>query len=88
MLSKCANPGCTAPFHYLRDGKLFQIDTSLGIPENTGPQLVQEGKPPHRIEYFWLCGQCSTNMTLAFQRGKGVVMVPLPTAPFRRAAAS
>jgi hypothetical protein len=24
MLSKCANPVCTTPFHYLRDGKLFQ----------------------------------------------------------------
>ena len=25
MVSKCANPGCTATFHYLRDGKVFQL---------------------------------------------------------------
>jgi hypothetical protein len=93
MLSKCANPECTAPFHYLRDGKLFQIDTSAGIPHSAGPQLVDEAKLSHRIEYFWLCGNCSSSMTLAFHRGKGVVMVPLPAPPaappaVRRAAAS
>lgn len=25
MVSKCANPGCPAPFHYLREGKVFRI---------------------------------------------------------------
>ena len=87
MLSKCANPECTAPFHYLRDGKLFQIDTSA-LSQSAGPQLVNEAKPAHRIEYFWLCTQCSSSMTLTFQRGKGVVTVPLAPAAVRRAAAS
>ena len=88
MLSKCANPVCTTPFHYLRDGKLFQIDTSLNRPQSVGPQLVDEPRQPHRIEFFWLCAECSSTMTLAFQRGKGVVMVPLPAAVTRQAAAS
>ncbi len=89
MLSKCANPACTTPFHYLRDGKLFQIDTSLGSPRGLGPQLVAEPMQPHRVEFFWLCAECSSTMTLAFQRGKGVVTVPLrAAAPPRRAAAS
>jgi hypothetical protein len=88
MLSKCANPACTAPFHYLRDGKLFQIDTAVGSPHSPGPELVTEPRHPQRIEFFWLCAQCSTTMTLAFQRGKGVVMVPLPAANSRQAAAS
>jgi hypothetical protein len=87
MLSKCANPECTAPFHYLHDGKLFQIDTSA-VPQSAGPQLVNEAKPAHRIEYFWLCTQCSSSMTLAFQHGKGVVTVPLTPAAVRRAVAS
>ena len=86
MLSKCANPTCTTPFHYLRDGKLFQIDTSFGDPQMAGTLLVAEPKRPHRIEFFWLCAECSSTMTLAFQRGKGVVMVPLAAA--RQAAAS
>ncbi len=82
MLSKCANPACAAPFIYLRDGKLFQINTA------GGPQLVSDGRPPQRIEYFWLCGECAANMTLAFQRGKGVVTVPLHRELARHAAAS
>ena len=88
MLSKCANPACATPFHYLRDGKLFQIDTSLSSPQGMGPQLVAEPQQPHRVEFFWLCAACSSTMTLAYQRGKGVVMVPLPGAAARHAAAS
>ncbi len=82
MLSKCANPDCAAPFIYLRDGRLFQINTA------SGPQLVTAGRPPQHIEYFWLCGDCASNMTLTFQRGKGVVTVPLQRELSRRAAAS
>ncbi len=26
MLSKCANPSCTAKLHYLHDGKIFRVD--------------------------------------------------------------
>ncbi len=85
MLSKCANPACTEPFHYLRDGKLFQIDTSV---DGNGPQLAVGAKRPHRIEFFWLCAKCSSTMTLAFHRGKGVVAVPLSPTVVRHAAAS
>ena len=31
MLSKCANPGCTATFLYLHRGKLFRLDTSVEV---------------------------------------------------------
>lgn len=83
MLSKCANPDCTAPFHYLRDGKLFQIEAG-----KRGPQLITDKRPAHKIEYFWLCGSCSTSMTLAVHRSKGVVAIPLPGRAVRHAAAS
>jgi hypothetical protein len=82
MLSKCANPDCSMPFHYLREGKLFQIDHSPN-----GPQLVSGKRPTRRIEYFWLCGECASSMSLAV-RGDSVVTVPLPGAVVRRAAAS
>jgi hypothetical protein len=72
MLAKCANPSCTTPFHYLHDGRLFQMETGLG-----GRQAVGDKKPAHRIEYFWLCHQCATDWTLAYERGKGVIAVPL-----------
>jgi hypothetical protein len=85
MLSKCANPECTAPFHYLREGKLFQID-SRAFAE---PERAAEKKPVQRIEYFWLCGSCAEKMTLGLDRGKGVITVPLSStaSPFLRRAA-
>jgi len=81
MLSKCANPTCTNPFHYLREGKLYQMETGVGAP-----QIVGGKKPQHRIEYFWLCNQCAPHLTLTYSPGKGVVTVPIEQA--RHAAAS
>jgi hypothetical protein len=71
MLSKCANSSCTSSFHYLRDGRLFQMETGLG-----GRQMGGEKKRAHRIEYFWLCSDCAAKMTLSYEPGKGVVAVP------------
>ncbi len=83
MLSKCANPDCSAPFHYLREGKLFQIEAG-----DNGPQLVSDKRPARKIEYFWLCGNCADTMTLALHHSKGVIAIPLPGRAIRRAAAS
>ncbi len=84
MLSKCANPECSTPFQYLREGKLFQIETETA-PKG-GIHLVPR-KPAHKVEHFWLCGPCSAQMTLAFQRGRGVITLPLRTTT-RAAVAS
>lgn len=85
MVSKCANPACSAPFHYFREGKLFQVDTTGTDLRQQGQHLVTS-KPPHRVEHYWLCGACSATMTLSYDPGKGVFTVPIPAA--RRAAAS
>ncbi len=84
MVSKCANPACSAPFHYLREGKVFR----LAIEERSDPrpQLLQPMRPVGHVEYFWLCGACARLMTLRVDNGK-VVAVPLQPA-FRHAAAS
>jgi hypothetical protein len=84
MLAKCANPACTAPFLYLREGKLYQIETGAEIPSkagehNQGASAQDERKPARRLEFFWLCGRCARQMTLAFDRGRGVVVVPTRT---------
>jgi hypothetical protein len=81
MLAKCANPACTALFLYLREGKLYQIETGAEVPSKAGEQYQgatakNERKPARRLEFFWLCGRCARQMTLAFDRGRGVVVVP------------
>ena len=81
MLAKCANPACTAPFLYLREGKLYQIETQAEMPPRAGEHIQgaaakEERKPARRLEFFWLCGRCARQMTLTFDRGRGVVVVP------------
>jgi hypothetical protein len=84
MLQKCANPACLNPFRKLSEGKLFLV-------ESPGPSLDprvrgwDEGGF-RRIEHFWLCGDCAAVLTLSFERGKGIVPVPLNPARKRPTA--
>jgi hypothetical protein len=88
MVSKCANPECSTPFQYFREGKLFQVDVGgLGGATPAAPQLAA-GKKLHRVEHYWLCGACSAKLTLAYEPATGVVTVPLKVHAVRRAAAS
>lgn len=75
MVSKCANSGCMADFRYLHQGKLFHVefDGAGSIPS----MQTQLKKPARRTEYFWLCHECSTRMTVSFQKGRGVTVKPL-----------
>lgn len=80
MLSKCANPACTTVFQYLRDGRLFQMETGAGSSQRV------DKKTPRRIEYFWLCNRCAAELTLRYEPGAGVVTIPITLA--QRAVAS
>ena len=85
MLSKCANPDCGATFHYLGEGKLYEIRYDA---QPKTPQAFK--RAAGRSERFWLCDQCSNLMTLAVDSAKKVILMPLPrTAPMvKRAIAS
>lgn len=84
MVSKCANPECSVPFRYFREGKLFRIEAQRVTP--AGPTLVS-GKRPQHVEHYWLCGTCSAKLTLTYDPNKGAVVVPMANT-VRRAAAS
>ena len=77
MLSKCANPDCVETLHYLREGKVFKI-------ESDGLFLIDGKKPVKKVEHFWLCGNCSSTMTLTFDQSTGVQVSKKPI--LRRAA--
>lgn len=78
MISKCANPGCSARFLYLHTGKLYRFervnkdDTQplLGF----GPDVRHHSR---RVEFFWLCEKCAASLTLVYCRGVGVTTHPL-----------
>ncbi len=79
MIHKCANAECSEPFHYLREGRLFQVDR-----EAVEPPLGGNSKPSHNVEHFWLCGRCAEKLTLVYERGRGVVTRPI--SQLRRAS--
>jgi len=83
MLSKCANPSCSASFHYLHEGRLFRMETPL-----SGNGSVQGGNAARqhnrRLEFFWLCDECATSMTLTYKPGLGVTTQPLAPVPLER----
>jgi len=68
MLSKCSNASCCVPFRHLKGGRLFLLERDRA----DGPCKSE------RIEYFWLCHDCSSTMTLRFGRGTTITTVLLP----------
>lgn len=90
MLAKCANPSCSTPLLYLREGKIFMVESQQPRVElvNAAPTKT---KAANRVEHFWLCGPCSGEMTLTYDRQRGVEVVrkTVKGAPMtRRAVAS
>src|SRR5205809_7869087 len=74
MLSKCANPQCRAAFLYLHQGKLFRIETEASSHQDPAADSGAR-KPVRRLEYFWLCDDCPSQLSLDRKRG------PLATTP-------
>jgi hypothetical protein len=69
---------------YLREGKIFMM-VAPSRPAEAAP-VTQLPKGPGRIEHFWLCGPCSAEMTLAYDRQSGVQIVPKKFGVLRAAA--
>ena len=70
MVTKCLNPLCAASFHYLREGKLFVLDSR----DRRGGRVDGRHRGP---EYFWLCPSCAQSLTLNL-KGDKPEAVPLP----------
>lgn len=68
MVTKCANPACSVPLRYLRDGRLFQFEVR---------SRAQARKLSRQVAHFWLCGSCSSTMTLEFDATGGVRVISL-----------
>jgi len=71
MLSKCANPRCSAPFLTLRKGRLVILHLRQLVPEGTLAEAdVRDFEP------FWLCEECCDRFTLLVKPGRECVCIP------------
>ena len=76
MLAKCANPTCSTPLVYLREGKVFMIENPAASGVRPQAPVLAKPKPDGRVEHFWLCGPCSAEMTLGYDPVQGMVVIP------------
>lgn len=87
MLAKCANPACSATFHYLHEGKLFPVELrSDSASVEWGTDLEFRGTQLC-AQCFWLCSPCSRVMTIE-PDGKGGVSIVRGQAALLRADGS
>ena len=73
MLSKCANPACLARFHYLHQGRIFNVEAWAIASDRSSSQR-------RRIEHFWLCEHCAQTLTVVIENGV-VTTRPLHSGP-------
>lgn len=59
MVSKCANPACSARFLYLHEGRIFAVRPLTSANTDISRSVV---------ERYWLCDTCAQNMTLVLHR--------------------
>jgi len=78
MISKCANPGCSARFLYLHSGKLFRFERE---PKEDKELLMGFDPTVHKhstgVEFYWLCETCAQKVTLTYRKGSGVIARPV-----------
>src|ERR1700690_4596979 len=77
MVSHCANPPCSVPLRYLREGRLYQFEVrplrsaQSHLASSRGKKLLRQ------VWHYWLCGRCASSMTLTFDQIEGLKVVPL-----------
>ncbi len=61
MLSRCLNASCGAPFHFLEEGRIFNIEHLVAT--------AGRGEPQRFVKQYWLCGLCSQGLKVVVENG-------------------
>jgi hypothetical protein len=64
VLSKCANPACSANFRYLGEGKLYLVDSKAALVRRKAPAELKYAGKSCTYEYLWLCSVCCRHMMI------------------------
>jgi len=75
MLSKCSSPGCSTPFRYLHEGKLYLIDRKAASAGRKPPADLRYARKSLALEYVWLCSSCCRDLTIRVDDDHGVRVV-------------
>jgi hypothetical protein len=61
MLSRCLNVSCGAPFHFIEEGRIFNVEHVVAA--------AGKGEPQRFAEQYWLCGLCSQGLKVVVENG-------------------
>ena len=75
MLSKCANPPCSAPFRYLREGRLYLLDYKAGFSGRKPTADLKLLGTSRAFDCLWLCSSCCRDMTIQIDNDHRVRVV-------------
>ena len=81
MVNQCANPQCSKPLHYLREGRIFVFD----VPDGQSAEKIG-GAKGRRMEHYWLCGSCSETLVLKHSKEDGLKLLSRPPVHARAVA--
>ena len=88
MLYKCANPACSSLFRSLSHGKLFLLHTDGPAAGGSGvAPAIRRGRSA--LPEWSATGYATTVsplLTLTFERGRGMITVPIPARNTSRPA--
>ncbi len=75
MEHRCANPLCSQVLRPFSEGKFFIFERPLEYPG-------EPGDSSHDAEYFWLCQDCASIMTIISDKGREPTVICLGTEQF------
>jgi hypothetical protein len=73
---KCANPACSAAFHWLAGGKFFRFRPGEDTSSTENRRGPDSSVSHHGVKHYWLCERCSRLFTLVYEASEGVVLKP------------
>jgi len=78
MVAHCINPECRVAMRSFSEGRLFQFEVvSISVAARDDRRLPFDEKPKRQTSHFWLCGDCSTKLSVTVEPMEGLRLVPL-----------
>ncbi len=78
MLAHCVNPDCGVALRSFSEGRLFQFEVvSISVAASDETGLPFDEKPKRQTSHFWLCGNCSAQMSIRMEPALGLKLIPL-----------
>ena len=78
VVSKCANPRCSARLKYMHDGSVFAVRKPTAGQECPTDDVSFRESVGTEVEWFWLCDHCLRQLSIS---SNGLLICTSPNQP-------